>query len=113
LSFLFIVLVSFFFFLYFFPVQNVIDHYENPRNVGTLDQKSDNVGTGLVGAPACGDVMKLQIRVDDDGKIVDVKQKTCLNLFAFVYSLIAPFSLLLPQSVVEVLSPQAPSFPRW
>lgn len=56
--------------------KNVIDHYENPRNVGSLDKKDVNVGTGLVGAPACGDVMKLQIKVDDDGKIVDAKFKT-------------------------------------
>lgn len=55
---------------------NVIDHYENPRNVGSLDKKDKNVGTGLVGAPACGDVMKLQIKVDDDGKIIDAKFKT-------------------------------------
>lgn len=54
----------------------VIDHYNNPRNVGTMDKKLQNVGTGLVGAPACGDVMKLQIEVDDDGKIKDVKFKT-------------------------------------
>lgn len=56
--------------------KNVIDHYENPRNVGSLDKESKNVGTGLVGAPACGDVMKLQIMVDDNGKIVDAKFKT-------------------------------------
>merc|ERR1711963_425989 len=55
---------------------NVIDHFENPRNVGKLNAKAKNVGTGLVGAPACGDVMKLQIEVDDDGKIVDAKFKT-------------------------------------
>ncbi|XP_058812337.1 iron-sulfur cluster assembly scaffold protein IscU [Topomyia yanbarensis] len=55
---------------------NVLDHYENPRNVGSMDKKEKNVGTGLVGAPACGDVMKLQIRVDDDGKIIDAKFKT-------------------------------------
>lgn len=55
---------------------NVIDHYENPRNVGSLDKKDQNVGTGLVGAPACGDVMKLQIKVDDNGKIIDAKFKT-------------------------------------
>ena len=54
----------------------VIDHYENPRNVGKMDPKKTNVGTGLVGAPACGDVMKLQIEVDDEGKIVDAKFKT-------------------------------------
>uniref|UniRef100_UPI00358E3E2B iron-sulfur cluster assembly enzyme ISCU n=1 Tax=Myxine glutinosa TaxID=7769 RepID=UPI00358E3E2B len=56
--------------------KNVIDHYENPRNVGTLDKEDSKVGTGLVGAPACGDVMKLQIRVDDDGRISDAKFKT-------------------------------------
>merc|ERR1719411_1279912 len=56
--------------------QKVIDHYENPRNVGKLDAKKSNVGTGLVGAPACGDVMRLQIEVDDIGNIVDAKFKT-------------------------------------
>jgi len=56
--------------------EKVLDHYENPRNVGKLDAKKRNVGTGLVGAPACGDVMKLQIEVDDDGKIIDAKFKT-------------------------------------
>lgn len=56
--------------------QNVIDHYENPRNVGSLDKSLSSVGTGIVGAPACGDVMKLQIQVDDSGRIVDVKFKT-------------------------------------
>jgi nitrogen fixation NifU-like protein len=54
----------------------VIDHYENPRNVGSLDKNDDNVGTGLVGAPACGDVMKLQLKVNDDGIIEDAKFKT-------------------------------------
>jgi nitrogen fixation protein NifU and related proteins len=54
----------------------VIDHYENPRNVGSLDPKSDDVGTGLVGAPACGDVMRLQIRVSEDGVIQDARFKT-------------------------------------
>jgi len=54
----------------------VIDHYEKPRNVGSLDKNSVNVGTGLVGAPACGDVMKLQIQVDENGKIIDAKFKT-------------------------------------
>lgn len=54
----------------------VVDHYENPRNVGALDKDSDNVGTGLVGAPACGDVMKLQIKVSADGIIEDAKFKT-------------------------------------
>ena len=56
--------------------QNVIDHYERPRNVGSLDKKDPRVGTGLVGAPACGDVMKLQIRVSDDGTIEDSRFKT-------------------------------------
>ena len=54
----------------------VIDHYENPRNVGKLDDADDNVGTGMVGAPACGDVMRLQILVNDDGVIEDAKFKT-------------------------------------
>jgi nitrogen fixation NifU-like protein len=54
----------------------VIDHYENPRNVGTLDKSDDDVGTGLVGAPACGDVMKLQIKVGKDGLIEDARFKT-------------------------------------
>ena len=54
----------------------VLDHYENPRNVGSLDSKSDDVGTGLVGAPACGDVMRLQIRVNADGVIEDARFKT-------------------------------------
>ena len=56
--------------------KKVIDHYENPRNVGSFDLKEKNIGTGLVGAPACGDVMKLQIKVNDSGKIVDAKFKT-------------------------------------
>ncbi|KAJ1973298.1 iron-binding protein [Dimargaris xerosporica] len=56
--------------------EKVIDHYERPRNVGSLPKNDPTVGTGLVGAPACGDVMKLQIKVDDDGTIVDVKFKT-------------------------------------
>ena len=54
----------------------VIDHYENPRNVGKLDEGDDNVGTGMVGAPACGDVIRLQIQVNDDGVIEDAKFKT-------------------------------------
>ena len=54
----------------------VIDHYENPRNVGKMDASDDHVGTGMVGAPACGDVMRLQIRVSDDGIIEDAKFKT-------------------------------------
>jgi nitrogen fixation NifU-like protein len=54
----------------------VLDHYENPRNVGKLDAGDDHVGTGMVGAPACGDVMRLQIKVNDDGVIEDAKFKT-------------------------------------
>jgi nitrogen fixation NifU-like protein len=54
----------------------VLDHYENPRNVGTLDVEDPQVGTGMVGAPACGDVMRLQIRVDEDGVIADARFKT-------------------------------------
>lgn len=56
--------------------EKVIEHYENPRNVGTLDKGDDTVGTGLVGAPACGDVMRLQIKVSDAGVIEDAKFKT-------------------------------------
>ena len=54
----------------------LLDHYENPRNVGSFDKSDDGVGTGMVGAPACGDVMKLQIKVGADGLIVDAKFKT-------------------------------------
>jgi nitrogen fixation NifU-like protein len=54
----------------------VLDHYENPRNVGTFDKDDTTVGTGMVGAPACGDVMRLQIKVNDDGVIEDAKFKT-------------------------------------
>ena len=54
----------------------VIDHYENPRNVGSLDPQREDVGTGLVGAPACGDVMRLQIRVNEEGVIEDARFKT-------------------------------------
>ena len=56
--------------------EKLLDHYENPRNVGTLNKDEGDVGTGLVGAPACGDVMKLQIKVDEDGIIEDAKFKT-------------------------------------
>ena len=56
--------------------EKVIDHYENPRNVGNLDKDAKNVGTGMVGAPACGDVMRLQIQVNDNGVIEDAKFKT-------------------------------------
>ena len=54
----------------------VLEHYENPRNVGSMDKSDPNVGTGLVGAPACGDVMRLQVKIGDDGKILDAKFKT-------------------------------------
>ncbi len=54
----------------------VLDHYENPRNVGVMDKEDKDVGTGMVGAPACGDVMRLQIKVSDDGVIEDAKFKT-------------------------------------
>jgi len=54
----------------------VLDHYENPRNVGKMDESDENVGTGMVGAPACGDVMRLQIKVSDEGVIEDAKFKT-------------------------------------
>uniref|UniRef100_A0A7S4SY77 Iron-sulfur cluster assembly protein n=1 Tax=Ditylum brightwellii TaxID=49249 RepID=A0A7S4SY77_9STRA len=56
--------------------ENIVEHYENPRNVGSLNKNDNDVGTGLVGAPACGDVMKLQIRVNDDGTIAESKFKT-------------------------------------
>lgn len=56
--------------------KNLIEHYENPRNVGSFNKNNKNIGTGLVGAPACGDVMKVQIKVDDSGKIIDCKFKT-------------------------------------
>ena len=54
----------------------LLEHYKNPKNVGALPKEDDNVGTGIVGAPSCGDVMKLQIKVDDNGKIIDAKFKT-------------------------------------
>ena len=56
--------------------EKLVDHYEHPRNVGTLDQTADDVGTGMVGAPACGDVMRLQIKVNKEGVIEDAKFKT-------------------------------------
>lgn len=64
--------------------EKVIDHFENPRNVGSLDKNDKNVGTGMVGAPACGDVMKLQIKVNEDGIIEDAKFKTfgCFSAIA-------------------------------
>ena len=56
--------------------RKVIDHFDNPRNIGSLDKKDPSIGTGVVGAPECGDVMKLQIKVDDEGRICDAKFKT-------------------------------------
>src|SRR5204862_6418101 len=56
--------------------EKVLEHYENPKNVGTLDKEDPNVGTGLVGAPACGDVMRLQLKISDEGVIQDAKFKT-------------------------------------
>ncbi len=56
--------------------KEVIDHYENPRNVGSFDKNEKDIGTGLVGAPACGDVMKLQLKINEDGIITDAKFKT-------------------------------------
>src|ERR1700733_9458090 len=68
----------------------VIEHYENPRNVGTLDKADVNVGTGLVGAPACGDVMRLQIKVNDQGVIEDARFKTFGCGSAIASSSLAP-----------------------
>lgn len=56
--------------------KEILDHYDNPRNVGSFDKQEKNVGTGLVGAPACGDVMKLQLKINDDGVIEDARFKT-------------------------------------
>ena len=56
--------------------EKVVEHYENPKNVGTMDKEDPNVGTGLVGAPACGDVMRLQLKISDEGVIQDAKFKT-------------------------------------
>ena len=62
--------------LYRFYHERVIDHFEKPRNVGSFNSSEKNIGTGIVGSPACGDVMKLQIKVDNTGKIIDAKFKT-------------------------------------
>uniref|UniRef100_A0A8C6UWD9 Iron-sulfur cluster assembly enzyme ISCU n=1 Tax=Neogobius melanostomus TaxID=47308 RepID=A0A8C6UWD9_9GOBI len=82
--------------------KKVVDHYENPRNVGSLDKNAKNVGTGLVGAPACGDVMKLQIQVGENGKIVDAKFKTFGCGSAIASSSLAT-ELLKGKSVYEAL----------
>ena len=73
----------------------VLDHFENPRNVGKLDKDSPNVGTGLVGAPACGDVLKLMIEVDDNDKIIDAKFTT---YFDSPKSAFMRFVILSPQN---------------
>lgn len=70
---------NFFNLSYFEYHKRVVEHYENPKNVGSLDKQQKDVGTGLVGAPACGDVMKLQIKVGDDGIIQDAKFKVSKN----------------------------------
>ena len=84
--------------------ENIIDHYENPRNVGSLDKKKKNVGTGLVGAPACGDVMKLQFEVDDNGKIIEAKFKTfgCGSAIGIVTMLHLTLSFLVYTAVRHV-----------
>lgn len=56
--------------------ENLMDHYDNPRNIGTLDENDPNVGTGMIGSPSCGDIMRLQIKVNDQGVIEDAKFKT-------------------------------------
>ncbi|GMH63525.1 hypothetical protein TrST_g3163 [Triparma strigata] len=82
---------------------SIVEHYENPRNVGSLDKTSSSVGTGLVGAPACGDVMKLQIEVDDHGVIQDSKFKTFGCGSAIASSSVAT-SWIVGKSVDEVLT---------
>ena len=79
---------------------NVLDHYHNPRNVGSLDKNNKNVGTGLVGAPACGDVMQLQINVDDQGTIIDAKFKTFGCGSAIASSSLAT-EFIIDKSIVE------------
>ncbi|KAL5721611.1 Iron-sulfur cluster assembly protein 3 [Ranunculus cassubicifolius] len=79
--------------------ERVVDHYDNPRNVGSFDKNDPTVGTGLVGAPACGDVMKLQIKVDDDGKIIDA----CFKTFG-CGSAIASSSVGIRTTSIQILS---------
>ena len=85
--------------------EKVMDHYENPRNVGKFDPKKDNIGTGMVGAPACGDVMRLQIEVSEDGIIQEAKFKTfgCGSAIASS-SLATAFFCTCPLCTVEFLS---------
>lgn len=70
--------------------ENVIDHYEKPRNVGSMDKKAKNIGTGLVGAPACGDVMKLQIKVGEDGQTIE---DAVFKVFFFFFKQLFSFYL--------------------
>lgn len=79
--------------------KNVVDHYENPRNVGSLNKDDPNVGTGLVGAPACGDVMKLQIKVDENGKIVE----SCFKTFGCGSAIAASSVGVLPNSDLTIV----------
>ena len=80
--------------------EKVIDHFNNPRNVGSFDKNDPAVGTGLVGAPACGDVMKLQIKVDDTtGEIIDARFKTFGCGSAIASSSVGTFFILLPISI--------------
>ena len=83
--------------------EKVVDHYENPRNVGSLNTTSNNVGTGLVGAPECGDVMKLQIEVDENRKIIDAKFKTFGCASAIAASSLAT-ELVKDKSIDDALS---------
>ena len=83
--------------------KNLIKHFEKPRNVGSLDKKDLSVGTGLVGAPACGDVMKLQIKVNNEGKIIDTKFKTFGCGSAIAASSVAS-ELLKNKSIEEALN---------
>ena len=83
--------------------KNLIKHFEKPRNVGSLDKKDLSVGTGLVGAPACGDVMKLQIKVNNEGKIIDTKFKTFGCGSAIAASSVAS-ELLKNKSIKEALN---------
>jgi len=78
----------------------VLDHYENPRNVGTLDKSDPNVGTGLVGAPACGDVMRLQIKVSDDGRGIDTAK---VKARAIERGLLQPGQETTEEGLMEVL----------
>ena len=93
--------------------EKVIDHYENPRNVGSFDKGDDSVGTGMVGAPACGDVMKLQIKVNKDGIIEDARFKTygcgsaiCVFLMLAASSSFLPFTHSVTSEDEAIAEPQ-------